>query len=351
MAKAHVASSSSSSWSSTAASGPSRIIIVRHGERVDNVDSRWALSAERPHDPPLTDTGRRMAAALGANLRWRLLHAARHDDPDPLAKVVVLTSPLERCVETAHHMCVAMAPLPPDDHTTTRGAGGGLSSSLRILVEPSLTEGATYMAGCLRKGNRMKSLPTPLIRSSRQLHHEVSHLVATCHSGEEEVVAHRPLCDIQVSLSTQPERAGRPSRVDLQDSLGLRERTQIAAQALLSRPEFAGMTVILVGHGCTVTGFLKRLAPDVRDSGHIPFYTGFTDLVRHQGDLLGRGGPASLAHWGFRPTDGVWITPHLAPGSVVMGGTLAPTPASAAAPPPIPSEEAVGSRDDPVLVD
>ena len=34
------------------ASGPSRIIIVRHGERLEHLDSRWALSAERPTTRP-----------------------------------------------------------------------------------------------------------------------------------------------------------------------------------------------------------------------------------------------------------------------------------------------------------
>lgn len=33
---------------------PSRIILVRHGERVDKKDPTYARNSARPHDPPLT---------------------------------------------------------------------------------------------------------------------------------------------------------------------------------------------------------------------------------------------------------------------------------------------------------
>ena len=34
-----------------------RLFIIRHGERLDNVDYSWERTAERPYDPPLTAHG------------------------------------------------------------------------------------------------------------------------------------------------------------------------------------------------------------------------------------------------------------------------------------------------------
>ena len=64
--------------------------IVRHGERIDVVEPEWLSTAERPHDPPLTEYGRQQAAVTGAHL------AARGDRVD-----FVYTSPFLRCVQTA----------------------------------------------------------------------------------------------------------------------------------------------------------------------------------------------------------------------------------------------------------
>ena len=38
------------------------LYVIRHGERLDNVDYEWERTAERPYDPPLTDTGVEEAA-------------------------------------------------------------------------------------------------------------------------------------------------------------------------------------------------------------------------------------------------------------------------------------------------
>ena len=46
-----------------------RIFIIRHGERLDNVDYEWELTAERPYDPPLTDDGTKQA--FDAGLRFK----------------------------------------------------------------------------------------------------------------------------------------------------------------------------------------------------------------------------------------------------------------------------------------
>ena len=42
-----------------------RLIIIRHGERVDNVDPHWERTAERPYDPPLTEDGEEEVKTVG----------------------------------------------------------------------------------------------------------------------------------------------------------------------------------------------------------------------------------------------------------------------------------------------
>lgn len=68
----------------------SRVLwLVRHGERRDEVDPTWADTAERPHDPPLTDRGRRQAERVGDRLQGCNIER-------------IYTSPFLRAAETAH---------------------------------------------------------------------------------------------------------------------------------------------------------------------------------------------------------------------------------------------------------
>lgn len=68
----------------------SRVLwLVRHAERRDEVDRAWAERADRPHDPPLTDRGRRQAERAGDRLRDCGIEA-------------IYVSPFLGTVETAH---------------------------------------------------------------------------------------------------------------------------------------------------------------------------------------------------------------------------------------------------------
>jgi len=75
--------------------GVMALVLIRHGERQDYVDTSWIVSASRPWDPPLTEHGKQQAKAAGESLKG-LLH--RNSLP-PVTKM--FTSPLTRCVETA----------------------------------------------------------------------------------------------------------------------------------------------------------------------------------------------------------------------------------------------------------
>ncbi|KAI0230358.1 hypothetical protein L0F63_000946 [Massospora cicadina] len=70
--------------------------IIRHGERQDHVDPTWALSAQKPDDPPLTESGRRQAYLIGQRLQSLLMEKA-----DLSRSIPILTSPLLRCMQTA----------------------------------------------------------------------------------------------------------------------------------------------------------------------------------------------------------------------------------------------------------
>jgi broad specificity phosphatase PhoE len=79
----------------TGASAARTLYVLRHGERVDDVNPRWGESAARVHDPPLTPAGVRQARATGRLLREAPV-AARVD--------AVLASPFVRAAATAHHV-------------------------------------------------------------------------------------------------------------------------------------------------------------------------------------------------------------------------------------------------------
>lgn len=78
---------------------PTRFLVVRHGQSTYGAQSRFTGH----EDVPLTDTGRRQAAAVAGRI-------------GPLGPVVVLTSPLVRCRDTAEIIAGrAGAPTARDD--------------------------------------------------------------------------------------------------------------------------------------------------------------------------------------------------------------------------------------------
>lgn len=74
---------------------PKTVFIARHGNRADFVDKNWALTAERPHDPPLSPDGVVQAQRLGQRLKRE---GIRH----------VFASPFYRTVQTAFHVAEAL---------------------------------------------------------------------------------------------------------------------------------------------------------------------------------------------------------------------------------------------------
>lgn len=70
----------------------SELLIIRHGERADQVPQHPWIRAEKARlkDPPLTDLGRYQARSVGLRLHMSGVKAK-----------VIYSSPLQRCLETA----------------------------------------------------------------------------------------------------------------------------------------------------------------------------------------------------------------------------------------------------------
>jgi len=67
---------------------------VRHGQRQDSVDPEWDATADRIHDPPLTELG-----------RWAAWRVGRRFGERGQSLDAVYASPFLRAVETASEIC------------------------------------------------------------------------------------------------------------------------------------------------------------------------------------------------------------------------------------------------------
>jgi broad specificity phosphatase PhoE len=87
---------------------PSHLFVVRHGSRLDQADSSWALSSPTPYDAPLTYAGWVQSRNVGARIA-SLLHAEHVASADrspnsprkKRTRIVIHTSPFLRCVQTS----------------------------------------------------------------------------------------------------------------------------------------------------------------------------------------------------------------------------------------------------------
>ncbi|XP_047318297.1 uncharacterized protein LOC124921657 [Impatiens glandulifera] len=94
------------------------VIVMRHGDRLDNFDPLWTTKATRPWDPPLFDAGKVRAFIAGQKLRTQLGFPIRR----------VFVSPFLRCVQTASEVSSALCAINDDPIKT---------SSVDIQIDPS----------------------------------------------------------------------------------------------------------------------------------------------------------------------------------------------------------------------
>lgn len=75
------------------------VVVMRHGDRIDNLDPLWISNATQPWDPPLIQEGRVRAFCTGRKFR--------NIFGFPLHRVFV--SPFLRCIHTASEVIVALS--------------------------------------------------------------------------------------------------------------------------------------------------------------------------------------------------------------------------------------------------
>ncbi|KAK8479928.1 hypothetical protein V6N11_014289 [Hibiscus sabdariffa] len=107
------------------------VLVMRHGDRLDNFDPTWEKTADRPWDPPLIQAGLSRAFKTGRAFQTLL--------PFPIHRVFV--SPFLRCVQTASEVVAALCAV--DDHPDAKSSSDVVSidpSKLKVSIEYGLCE-------------------------------------------------------------------------------------------------------------------------------------------------------------------------------------------------------------------
>ncbi|KAF7051450.1 hypothetical protein CFC21_059687 [Triticum aestivum] len=90
-----------------AAGQQQRVVVMRHGDRLDHAEPMWPANKPRPWDPPLTDAGVLRAWTVGKRIRAQAA-------ADGYALHRVLVSPFRRCLQTAAQAVAALCAVPDD---------------------------------------------------------------------------------------------------------------------------------------------------------------------------------------------------------------------------------------------
>ncbi|GAV72136.1 His_Phos_1 domain-containing protein [Cephalotus follicularis] len=107
------------------------VIVMRHGDRIDNSEPLWVSTAERPWDPPLAEAGRVRAFCTGRKLRSHLKF--------PIHRVFV--SPFLRCIQTASEAISALCAVGDVDPNVMSSDNVPIDpSKLKVSIEYGLCE-------------------------------------------------------------------------------------------------------------------------------------------------------------------------------------------------------------------
>ncbi|CAK8559988.1 unnamed protein product [Lathyrus sativus] len=112
------------------------VVVMRHGDRIDNVDPLWTLTAQRPWDPPLVREGRIRSFCTGRKFRNLFKY--------PLHRVYV--SPFLRCVQTAAEAVIALSAVDDCPEALTGESVSFDPSKIKVSVEYGLCEMMSRMA-------------------------------------------------------------------------------------------------------------------------------------------------------------------------------------------------------------
>ncbi|KAK6142971.1 hypothetical protein DH2020_023319 [Rehmannia glutinosa] len=109
------------------------VVVMRHGDRLDNVVPLWAASAPRPWDPPLAEDGKVRAFGTGEKFRKQLGF--------PIHRVFV--SPFLRCLQTAAEVIAALCAVANNSDDPNDLTSNGVvidPSKIKVSIEYGLSE-------------------------------------------------------------------------------------------------------------------------------------------------------------------------------------------------------------------
>ena len=118
LTKAAFSSSRNLSMDSSDSQHFQNVVVMRHGDRLDNCEPLWLSTAARPWDPPLAAPGKVRAFCTGRRLRSHLGF--------PIHRVFV--SPFLRCIQTVSEVISALCAV-VDDPANMTGEG--------VAIDPS----------------------------------------------------------------------------------------------------------------------------------------------------------------------------------------------------------------------
>ncbi|CAD6201516.1 unnamed protein product [Miscanthus lutarioriparius] len=113
-----------------------RVVVMRHGDRLDHSEPMWPANKPRPWDPPLDDAGLLRAWTVGKCIR-----AAAAKQGWALHRVLV--SPFLRCRQTAARAVAALCAIPDDDALLAVGDPANVpldTSRVKVSIEYGLSE-------------------------------------------------------------------------------------------------------------------------------------------------------------------------------------------------------------------
>jgi broad specificity phosphatase PhoE len=106
----------------------------RHGARLDAEDKSWYLQSPTPYDPPLSYGGWNQSKSLGVRIA-KILTSNTYSDPDAThglshskqksKKIVIHSSPFQRCVQTAIGVAAGISQSIPAFHSSNHSVSTG----------------------------------------------------------------------------------------------------------------------------------------------------------------------------------------------------------------------------------
>ncbi|KAL3833084.1 hypothetical protein ACJIZ3_007820 [Penstemon smallii] len=108
------------------------VVVMRHGDRLDNVEPLWTSSAARPWDPPLHEDGKVRAFCTGQKIRKLGF---------PIHRVFV--SPFLRCLQTAAESIAAICSVEDNSDDPNDLTSNGVvidPSKIKVSIEYGLCE-------------------------------------------------------------------------------------------------------------------------------------------------------------------------------------------------------------------